>query len=675
MNRQRYQLVFNRHRGALMAVAETASTINGQPRARPSQAGPAQSGWGAHFSWLSFLLALAMNTVAHAQILADRNAPRQQQATVLGSASGVPVVNIQTPNRAGLSVNMYRQFDVGGNGVVLNNARTTTQSQLAGYVAGNPWLATGVARVIVNQVNSSNPSYLRGFIEVAGASAQVIIANPSGITCAGCGFINAHRATLSTGTPVINRGNLESYRVGGGLLSIGSEGMDARRTDYTDLIARAVQVNGSIVANRLKVSAGRNTVSADHERITAEAGASSPAPERAIDVAQLGGMYASHIYLSATEHGVGVHNAGKLAAVKGALVVTAAGRLENSGTLAASGDTILNVQGTFENSGIVGGAARTALDLGALDNRRDASIGSTGTTTVRSSGLLRNDGSLDGEVGMTLGAGALDNRGRIAARAALKVTVENNALNTGSIGATSALSLQAAQLDNRDSIYSLTSTVDISSARQIGNTGTIEAATSIKLKAATVNNSSKLLAVDALTLVLKQQLVNSGEIGANRHLKVEAATLDNRGLLRSARGSVQIDTTGDSRNRGRILAREKITLRAGGIDNNGGTMAGHELVLDAGQQTLNNKAGLIAAQSTLRTGSVALDNRDGDMVSKGSLHITATELSNTGGWLQAKSTLQLDLGNGRIENRQGLIRSDSVVTIQAHKPRQKAVCS
>ncbi|WP_180937520.1 hemagglutinin repeat-containing protein [Herbaspirillum seropedicae] len=665
MNRQRYQLVFNRHRGALMAVAETASTINGQPRTRPSQAGPAQSGRGARFSWLSFILALAMNTVAHAQILADRNAPRHQQATVLGSASGAPVVNIQTPNRAGLSVNMYRQFDVGSNGVVLNNARTTTQSQLAGYVAGNPWLATGAARVIVNQVNSSNPSYLRGFIEVAGASAQVIIANPSGITCAGCGFINAHRATLSTGAPVINRGNLESYRVGGGLLSIGSEGMDARRADYTDLIARAVQVNGSILANRLKVSAGRNTVSADHERITAEAGAGSPAPERAIDVAQLGGMYAGHIYLSATEHGVGVHNAGKLAAVKGTLVVTAAGRLENSGALAASGDAILNVQGTFENSGIVGGAASTALELGALDNRRDASIGSTGTTTLRSSGLLRNDGSLDGNAGLTLGAGALDNRGSITTRDALKVTVENNALNTGSIGATSALSLQAAQLENRDSIFSLTSTVDLSSAGQIGNTGRIEAATSMTLKSATADNSGKLLAVDAATLVLKQKLINSGEIGANRLLKVEAAALDNRGLLRSARGAVQIDTTGDSRNQGRILAREKITLRAAGIDNNGGTVAGHELVLDAGQQTLNNKAGLIAAQSTLRTDSAALDNRDGDIVSKGGLHITATELSNTGGWLQARSTLQLDLGPGRIENRQGLIRSDSAVTIQA----------
>ncbi|MCI1007627.1 filamentous hemagglutinin N-terminal domain-containing protein, partial [Herbaspirillum sp. C7C8] len=68
-----------------------------------------------------------------------------------------------------------------------------------------------------NQINSSDPSYLRGFIEVAGNRAQVIIANPSGITCAGCGFINAQRATMTTGTPVIRQGNLESYRVGGGV--------------------------------------------------------------------------------------------------------------------------------------------------------------------------------------------------------------------------------------------------------------------------------------------------------------------------------------------------------------------------------------------------------------------------------------------------------------------------
>lgn len=237
MNRQRYKLVFNRHRGQLMAVAEIASSVQHHGRTSAPGVGPAD--WlpsVLRFSRLALTLALALNTVVHAQILGDRNAPRNQQPTVLVTPNGVPVVNIQTPSRAGVSMNQYRQFDVGASGVILNNAQVTTATQLGGQVAGNPWLATGAARVIVNQVNSTNPSYLRGYLEVAGARAQVVVANPAGISCAGCGFINASRATLTTGVPQVSNGSLESYRVAGGTVSIDGNGMDASRTDYAEII-------------------------------------------------------------------------------------------------------------------------------------------------------------------------------------------------------------------------------------------------------------------------------------------------------------------------------------------------------------------------------------------------------------------------------------------------------
>ncbi|WP_387696260.1 filamentous hemagglutinin N-terminal domain-containing protein, partial [Photorhabdus sp. RM157S] len=74
----------------------------------------------------------------------------------------------------------------------LNNSANTTQTQLGGMVAGNPWLAKGEANIILNEVNSHDPSHLNGWIEVAGRKAEVVIANPAGITCNGCGFINAH---------------------------------------------------------------------------------------------------------------------------------------------------------------------------------------------------------------------------------------------------------------------------------------------------------------------------------------------------------------------------------------------------------------------------------------------------------------------------------------------------
>ena len=123
---------------------------------------------------------------------------------MLNAANGVPLVNITTPSAAGVSRNTYRQFDVGSQGAILNNSRTDVQTQLGGWVQGNPWLAAGPARVILNEVNSSQPSQLNGFVEVGGQRAEVVIANPAGINVNGGGFINASRATLTTGTPVMN---------------------------------------------------------------------------------------------------------------------------------------------------------------------------------------------------------------------------------------------------------------------------------------------------------------------------------------------------------------------------------------------------------------------------------------------------------------------------------------
>ena len=125
-------------------------------------------------------------------------------------------------------------------------------AQLGGAIPGNPWLATGPARSILNEVHSNDPSLLRGPVEVAGNKAQVIIANPSGITCDGCSFLNAQRTTLTTGVPVFSHGgNLEAYRVHGGTVTLQGKGMDARQADVTDLIAHAVKVNAGLWAQTL----------------------------------------------------------------------------------------------------------------------------------------------------------------------------------------------------------------------------------------------------------------------------------------------------------------------------------------------------------------------------------------------------------------------------------------
>ncbi|MDZ4098864.1 MAG: filamentous hemagglutinin N-terminal domain-containing protein [Methylophilaceae bacterium] len=235
-----------------------------------------------------------------ADIIADPSASANQRPIVLETANGLPLVNIQTPSAAGVSRNVYSQFDVKSKGAILNNSNTNVQTQLGGWVQGNPHLAGGTARIILNEVNSHNPSFLNGFIEVAGSRAQVVIANPAGISCSGCGFINANRATLTTGTPIMNSGNLLGYRVGGGTIQFLGDGMDSSQTNFTDVIARAVEVNAGIWGNALNITTGTNQVTIDSNGNQTSvspiaANANSVAPSFAVDVAALGGMYAGKI--------------------------------------------------------------------------------------------------------------------------------------------------------------------------------------------------------------------------------------------------------------------------------------------------------------------------------------------------------------------------------------------
>lgn len=415
MNRHAHRIVFNHHRGQPMAVAETASSASKTAGARHE---PARSEPRGVFTLLAVSGVLAIAGGTQAQIVANSAAPGTQQATVLQSANGVPLVNIQTPNAAGVSMNRYSQFDVQAGGAILNNSRKETPTQLGGWVQGNPWLATGSANVIVNQVDSSKASLLNGYTEVAGQRAGVVVANPAGIAVNGGGFINASGVTLATGTPQFGAGGaLAGYSVQGGQISVDGRGLDLSGTDYAQLLARAVDVNAGIWADNLRVVTGVNQVSADGQSVTAASGATQgAAPSFAVDVGQLGGMYAGKIYLVGTEAGLGVNNAGAIAAGSGPLTLSVDGKLSNSGTLAANGaeqDVMLAVKGLTNsgtiasrhdvnltddgaessNSGQINAARQFVASAIALDNRTGGAIAAQrlqiSTQTLRNAGTIQ----------------------------------------------------------------------------------------------------------------------------------------------------------------------------------------------------------------------------------------------------------------------------------------------
>uniref|UniRef100_UPI0036D94CF6 filamentous hemagglutinin N-terminal domain-containing protein n=1 Tax=Photorhabdus sp. RM322S TaxID=3342825 RepID=UPI0036D94CF6 len=261
--------------------------------------------------------------------------------TQVQNQGDVPVVNIATPNSAGISHNTYQEFNVATQGAVLNNATQAAQSQLAGQLNANPNLTGNAAELIINEVTGNGRSELQGQLEIVGNKANVMIANPNGITCDGCGFINTSSATLTTGKPQFDKqGALEALEVKQGLITIGSKGLEGKATDYVDIISRATELNGKIQANTLSLTQGANRISLKDGTVNPIAGEGAK-PQLAIDTKALGGMYANKIRLVATEDGVGV-NLKELTSDQRDITLNVNGKIELGNTKAK---TDLNIMG------------------------------------------------------------------------------------------------------------------------------------------------------------------------------------------------------------------------------------------------------------------------------------------------------------------------------------------
>ena len=288
---------------------------------------------------------------------------------VVMKPGNVPVVNIATPNSAGISHNTYQDFNVGTPGAVLNNATQGGKTQLGVTIDnGNARLKGKPAELIINEVTSGNRSELKGRLEVFGNKAGVMIANPNGITCDGCGFINTPSVTLTTGKPQFDKqGALDALEVKKGAVIIGGNGLDGAGAEYVDVISRATELNGKINAKTLTLTQGANRVSFKDGTVKPIAGEGAK-PQLAVDTKALGGMYAGKIRLVATEAGVGV-NLSNVTSTQRDISLTTAGKITLSNVKA---QTDLNISGR-EIVTLAGSSVRAERDLTlaatTVDNR------------------------------------------------------------------------------------------------------------------------------------------------------------------------------------------------------------------------------------------------------------------------------------------------------------------
>lgn len=249
--------------------------------------------------------------------------------------NGMTVININTPNDKGLSHNQYNAFNVDEKGLILNNANRPVNTELAGYIMGNPNLVGPTANTILNEVTGTGSTSMNGALEVAGDKAHVIVANPNGISVNNGTFINASSATLTTGNPMINNGSITGYNVQQGIITVGEKGLNASKTARTDMLAEAVKLNGKVWAQDTQVVTGKNDISVDATGKVTNTHKTGESSQVGLDVAAIGGMYANSMYLVGTNDGFGVNNQGVLSA-QNKLTIDSNGKLQNTGTIAAT---------------------------------------------------------------------------------------------------------------------------------------------------------------------------------------------------------------------------------------------------------------------------------------------------------------------------------------------------
>jgi len=343
----------------------------------------------------------------------------------LGAApNGTPIVDINAADASGISSNRFLDYNVGPNGLVLNNSVNRTNTQLAGSIDGNARLGGRSAQVILNQVTGGNASVLAGATEVAGQQARVIVANPNGISVNGASFINASRASLVAGTTEFDEdGRIARFRTENGRIAIDGAGLDARNMDQLDLVSRGLKVDAAVRAKKLVAIAHQGTAAIEQSnRQTLSGSASGKAPAAAIDVSESGSLRADEIALIGASAKTGVRIAGTVDAD----TVDVSGRLDNDGSVRGRS---VRIAGDATNSGTL--HAEKLLAMGNVTNGGTIEAGD-----VQVMGNTTNNGALRAKKLFST-SGNMTNRGTIEGG---DVKVMGNTTNDGTLRAEKLLS-------------------------------------------------------------------------------------------------------------------------------------------------------------------------------------------------------------------------------------------
>ena len=612
--------------------------------------------------------------MASGPIMPDPKAEARHQPQVEETANGIPLVNITAPSSGGVSRNEYEIFNVPDKGAILNNSYTLSKTELAGYVQGNNNMAERPAKIIVNEVTGAGPTSMDGFLEVAGNRADVVIANPNGITVNGGGFINTGKAFLTTGKPVYDgEDHLQRFDITGGDILIEGKGLGGKETGSLAILSRAVKINAGIWAKDLHITTGANTVDAKTLEASAIEGKGGR-PAFALDTAAIGGMYAGRITLVGTEKGLGVNNSGTWSAEDN-LTLDWNGDLKNSGTIYSKGNTDLRAS-RLENDKTI--AAERNLSAAAKENiRNQGKLLAGENMDIYAGKTLDNAGhAMESGNNLSIETGDIVNNaaGTIKSGGSQQIKAGHTLTNTeGTLAADGNINIQTDKMTG-DGIVSAGKKAGILLEKDFTNTGRLEAGSSLSLAVkGNITNRKEILSRGHLALesknirneetgeikgadtetVAENTWVNHGLVnGENVHIRANHITNENTGRIYGTRLSVEADTLdnlGTYKEKAPVIAsREHMNLSISGTLTN----TEHALIRAEGNLTIGGQSD----ENGKITGKTEkIENRSAYLESGGNMTIGVNHLENRNEHFSTKNVLagkthhEEAVGQGKID--------------------------
>ena len=601
--------------------------------------------------------------MASGPILPDPKAEARHHPQIEETANGIPLVNITAPSSGGVSRNEYEMFNVPDKGAILNNSYTLSKTELAGYVPGNNNMAERPAKIIVNEVTGTGSTSMDGFLEVAGNRADVVIANPNGITVNGGGFIHTGKAFLTTGKPVYDgEDHLQRFDITGGDILIEGKGLNGKEAGSLAILSRAVKINAGIWAKDLHITTGANNIDAKTLEASAIEGKGGR-PAFALDTAAIGGMYAGRITLVGTEKGLGVNN---------------------SGTWSAEDNLTLDWNGDLKNSGTIYSKGNTDLRASRLEN--DKTIAAERNLSAAAKENIRNQGKLLAGENMDIYAGkTLDNAGH-AMESGNNLSIEtgdtiNNAAGTIKSGGSQQIKAGHA-LTNTEGTLAADGNINIQTDKMTGD-GIVSAGKKAGiLLEKDFTNTGRLEAGSSLSLAVKGNITNRKEILSRGHLALESKNIRNEetGEIKGADTETVAENTWVNHG---LVNGENVHIRANHITNeNTGRIYGTRLSVEA--DTLDNlgtykeKAPVIASREhmnlfitdTLTNTEHALIRAEGNLTiggqsdENGKITGKTEKIENRSAYLESGGNMAI--GVNHLENRNEHFSTKNVLAGKTH---------